>query len=185
MKLSDGEKLILLMLSDIYAHLEIDPETGFDPEFIKSAVHNDHIWGLTWQYPGIPWDMKDTPPAVGEVVNILEMWDVVEGAYEKLSREDQHRVKTGAGRSHEPKFPGFDGNNEAKHYSIALFLTRDLHKFSRFRDRDLNSHAPLLGAYERMYAVFEPMRPSITFGTMSGPQLIEVLKAMRHPSHQG
>jgi uncharacterized protein len=49
MKLSDGEKLILLMISDIYDHLGIELNTGLDPRLIKSAIHEDQMWGLTLQ----------------------------------------------------------------------------------------------------------------------------------------
>lgn len=49
MKLSDGEKLILLMVSDIYEHLGLEWDTGLDPSLIKSAIHEDQMWGLTLQ----------------------------------------------------------------------------------------------------------------------------------------
>ena len=37
MKLSDGEKLILLMLADMYKNLKIKGD--FDPEFISTTIH--------------------------------------------------------------------------------------------------------------------------------------------------
>ena len=36
MKLSDGEKLILMVLADMYKHLEIKGE--FDPDFISTTI---------------------------------------------------------------------------------------------------------------------------------------------------
>jgi hypothetical protein len=46
MKLSDGEKLILIMLSDVYEKLEIEGE--INPKFVKSAIGSGHPWGLKW-----------------------------------------------------------------------------------------------------------------------------------------
>jgi len=40
-KLSDGEKLILLMLSEIYEKTGIEGE--IEPEFIQSAIFGDHL----------------------------------------------------------------------------------------------------------------------------------------------
>jgi len=39
MKITDGEKLILLMLSDLYERLGVEGE--IEPEFIKSAIFSD------------------------------------------------------------------------------------------------------------------------------------------------
>jgi hypothetical protein len=44
MKLSDGEKLILMVLADMYKHLEIKGE--FDPDFISATISGGHLWGL-------------------------------------------------------------------------------------------------------------------------------------------
>jgi uncharacterized protein len=46
MKLSDGEKLILLMLADMYKGMKIKGD--FDPDFISSTIHNNHLWGFDW-----------------------------------------------------------------------------------------------------------------------------------------
>jgi len=44
MKLTDGEKLILYMLSEIYEHLGIEGKTKIDSQFVKSAIHDGHAW---------------------------------------------------------------------------------------------------------------------------------------------
>ena len=51
MNLSDGEKLILAMLSEIHEALEI--KNGVDPKFVQSAIYSGNFWGLKWQYSGI------------------------------------------------------------------------------------------------------------------------------------
>ncbi len=44
MQLSDSEKLILIMLSEIHKHLGI--KNGIEPEFVESAIYNEQTWGL-------------------------------------------------------------------------------------------------------------------------------------------
>jgi len=72
MKLSDGEKLILFMLSELYEKLGIEGE--MDPKFIKSAICSGNTWGLKWQYTGIFDSGETKPELVTEVANILDMW---------------------------------------------------------------------------------------------------------------
>ena len=95
MKLSDGEKLILIMLSEIYQRLEI--KSDIDPAFVQDAIHTGNIWGLDWEYTGIFHGTdRDDPPALHEAVEIMDMWDNIEDAYEHLSDEDKERVKQGS-----------------------------------------------------------------------------------------
>ena len=44
MKISDGEKLIILMLSELYEKLGVDGE--IEPDFIKSAIFSDQLGGI-------------------------------------------------------------------------------------------------------------------------------------------
>src|SRR5438046_5400629 len=46
-KFSDGEKLILLMLGDLYKHLKVDGES--DPEFIAKVILGGHFWAPKWE----------------------------------------------------------------------------------------------------------------------------------------
>jgi uncharacterized protein len=84
----------------------------------------------------------------------------MEEAFEAMKKDERTRLAKEA----EPfgkniKFPGFDGNNESEHLSIARFLIEDLERFSRFREgrRDLNSRFPTLESYGRMLKIFEPI----------------------------
>ena len=54
MTLTDGEKLILLMLTDIYDKLGVQGE--IDPQFVRSAIFDNMLWGLSWKYSGIPFE---------------------------------------------------------------------------------------------------------------------------------
>src|SRR5947208_12016254 len=112
MELSNGEKLILIMLSEIYEHLKIEGE--IDPQFVREAIFSENTWGLAWKYPGIIGSGENaTPPIVSEVQDILEMWQVLETSYNRLQPADKARVE----RKAEPfgsdvRFRGFDGNHE-------------------------------------------------------------------------
>jgi uncharacterized protein len=180
MKLTNAEKLILIMLSEIHEKLNI--ENGIDPKFVQSAIYSGNTWGLEWHYSGIFQNSGETPPIVAEVQDILEMWEMLEGSYEKLSPEDKKRVEVEA----EPygknvQFRGFDGNSEGDYISVARFLVNDLGSFSTFGGRDLNSHVPSMSDYRRMVAVLALLRPSLNFGSLSAKNIIEILKQRSHP----
>ena len=184
MKLSDGEKLILVMLCELYEQLRIKGD--IDANFVKSAINSGNLWGLKSRYHGV-FDMAEPDPkTVSEVGNILEMWWFMELAYKRLSEADKERVAKEAhpfGR--DVKFPGFDGNNEGDHYSIARFLVDDLGRFEGIGEKhDLNSHYPSLDAHRRMLEVFAPMRRSIAGRELGAGEIIELLNAQAHPENR-
>jgi uncharacterized protein len=183
-KLSDGERLILVMLSEMYEQLKIEGEV--DPKFMLAAIHSGNTWALKWKYPGILSEGDDdNSPTVHEVVDILAMWDMIEYSYRELSPEDKKRVETEAAPfGRHVQFRGFDGNNEGEHMSVARFLIDDLDRFADFKGRDLNSHAPSLDTYRRMLAAFTPLRSSIVAGPLSATQIIQVLKEQTHPEQR-
>lgn len=177
---SAGEKLTLIMLCDMYKHLNISGE--IDPKFVSSAIFGGHNWGLSWEYSGLFHDHVDSDAVVSEVVDVLDMWLFIESGYASLSETDKQHIAVEA----EPLgkhvvFSGFDGNNESEHFSVARFMIDDLKRFTTFQGRDLNSHAPLMDAYRRMLTVFEPMRRTLIGIELSASQIIELLKARMHP----
>jgi len=182
-RLSDGEKLITLMLCELYKHLKI--KSALDPTFVEDAIHQGHLWALGWRYSGIFHGNEASKPTLQEVVDILDMWSALERGYTKLSRKDKDRVKAEA----EPfgkhvVFSGFDGNDEGEHLGVASFLINKLERFSQFQGRDLNSHCPLLNAYRRMTNVFEPMRANLIGQELTASQIIDILRAEAHPKAQ-
>jgi uncharacterized protein len=184
MKLTDGEKLILIMLSEIHEKLGI--KNGIDPKFVQTAIYHDMLWALRWKYSGVPFERGENPTSVSEVLKILDMWRFVEESYEKLSPSDKNRVAIEAQPfGKHVRFQGFDGNNETEHFGIAQFLVNEMGEFSHFKDRDLNSHLPLsLDTYKRMYAVFEPMRRTLVDRDLSAIQIIELMKTKIHPERR-
>lgn len=183
-EISDGEKLILIMLGDVYKALKIDGE--IDPAFVARTIYGGHNWALKWELSGVFHGHTDDYANVSEVVDIMDMWDFIESGYAKLSKSAKASIEKDA----DPfgkyvRFSGFDGNNESSHLSIARFLVDDLKRFSIFEGRDLNSYAPLLDSYRRMLRVFEPMRRTLVGGGLSAAQIVDLLKAKVHPeSHQ-
>ena len=110
------------------------------------------------------------------------MWSFLEDGYAALSEADRERVATEA----EPfgkdvRFLGFDGNNETSHMGAAHFMVNDLDRFAAFAGRDLNSHAPSIDGYQRMYDVFEPIRSALAGRQLSADEIIQILQARRFP----
>ena len=182
--LSDGEKLILLTLRDLFKQLKLK-DGEMDLDFVAETIFGGHSWGLEWQYSGIFHGHEDAEAVVSEVVGVLDMWSFLESGYEKLSKKDKARVAAEA----EPlgkhvKFSGFDGNNESEHMGVARFMIEQLERFTCFKGRDLNSHMPSIDTYRRMVAAFEPIRRTLTGRALNADEIIGLLKAWLHPSRQ-
>lgn len=176
---SDGEKLLAIMMRDFYKHFKIRGE--IDPDFIGEVIWGGHYWAPRWEMQGLFHDHEDQLDHVRFVVNVLDMWTFLERGHQKLSAKEKARVEKEA----EPfgkyvQFSGFDGNNESEFMSIALFFIRDMKRFSTFKDRELNSHAPMVAAYGRMYRAFEPLRKTLIGTELTADQIISILKARRH-----
>ncbi|WP_054076152.1 YfbU family protein [Comamonas testosteroni] len=179
MKLTNPEKLILLMLSDIYDKLELD---SIDTRLLRSAIYTENTWALDWEMPGVVGSEPDaTPEIVKKVLNYLEMWAFIEEAVSSFTPDESaqlERIAAPFGRY--VRFPGFDGNNESEELGIARILIDDMGRFTRFKGRDLNSHAPLQPAYERMYRVFSNMQNRIDHRVhLSVDQVADILNAVR------
>jgi hypothetical protein len=178
-RFSDGEKLLAIMMRDIYNHLKLKGE--IDPDFVGEVIWGGHYWAPKWEMQGLFHDYEDDPQDVRFVVDVLDMWVFIERAYEKLSKKDKERVEKEA----DPfgkyvQFAGFDGNNESSCLGIARFLIEKMNRFSQFKGRELNSHAPTFAVYRRMLSVFEPMRAKLVGTELGANQLIQILKAKMH-----
>lgn len=184
LKLSNGEKLTLMMLSEIYEHMKIKGE--IDPKFVKSAINNNQTWGISWKYPGIPFDEEETPAIVDETQDILEMFSMIEYSYSKLSDAEKARIKIEAepfGQESDIKFQGFDGNNESKYLVVAHFLVDDLERFEEFKGRIANTHFPSIDTYRRMLPAYK-VEGRATGAPFSATQIIKILKEITHPDYR-
>ena len=183
LRVSGGEKLILMLLHRLFEALEIKGQS--DPEFVLDAISDGHYWALEWKYPGLFAIEPDSPQVVREVLDVLEMWRHIEWGYSELGEEDRNRITSEA----EPlgnhvSFPGFDGNEETEHLGIAVFLVEKLERFTELKGRGLNSHMPCLDAYRRMLDVFAPMKRMVIGGHLGADQIIDLVKAQMYPTEQ-
>ena len=113
------------------------------------------------------------------------MWSFIEYAYAKLSEQERQQLALAAKPFGEnPRFNGFDGNNESEHMSVAMFLVNQLDRFQEFKGRSFNCHHPSLDAHRRMLAVFEPLRTSLADSSLSVDQLARILNERVHPSRR-
>lgn len=182
-RFSDGEKLIMMMLCDLYQHQSVKGD--IDPEFIQETLWGGHYWGLQWQYGGILNVADDDPNVLSETLDILEMWYFIESSYTALSEEDKTKVKEEASISgKDVRFIGFDGNNDA-HYSIAKFLVNKMERFVIFKDRSLNSHTiTSISRHRCMLPVFKSMLPNLAGRDLSVEQIIKLLRAQRKQTEE-
>ena len=179
--LRDGDKLSLMMLRDLYTTLDVKGE--IDPDFVAKAVEGGHHWGLEWKYPGIFDIVPNVGEVVAEVVDVLEMWHIIESGYDNLTDGEKKRVAEDAGPfGKDVAFAGFDGNHEIEHLSVAKFLVNELDRFDRFKGRDLNSHWTWLNRYRRMLKLFKPMIRTLRGGELSHTQIGQLLNADDGPS---
>jgi hypothetical protein len=179
MKLSDGEKLIILMLADLQKALNIKGE--IDGNFVSQAINRDRLWAINWQYQSIPFEPEDDPPAVKQTADILDMWMSIEEAYADLSEADKKRVAIEAGPfGTNVHFEGFDANHE-DHYRIARFLVEDMQRYKYYAKRELNSHHSSVPAYLRMHRIFELMRRGLgNRRRLNANEIIHLLKEQVH-----
>lgn len=183
-QLSDGEKLIISLLCEQHKQLKISSE--LDPALLESIMYGGHYWALNWKYSNLLHSHRDSPKTRSEVVDTLDMWSFIEAGYAKLSKKDKELVAVEAKLfGNNVMFPGFDGNNEGEHYAIARFLIDDMERFTKFKNRDLDSHSPKVGAYKRMWKLFEPMRVNIGYGQeMGASDIIQLLNEMEQSDNR-
>jgi uncharacterized protein len=178
MEISDPERLILLMLCDIYEKLGLD---DFDPPFIRKAITEGHLWALRWRYSHLFGIEEATDEEVSHVREILEMWNRIEISYADLGPDDQQRVRA-AHSGLAPTFPGFDGNNETTQLGIADMLTNDRARgWTQFQGRDLDAHGPTMDTHGRMLAALRRMD---THGHLTAGQIIQLMYARVHPENR-
>lgn len=182
-RFSDGEKLLLVMLCQLFKQLKLKSE--IEPDFVEAAIHGGHYWGLEWRYSGIFHGYEDTKAVVTEAVDVLDMWSFLESGFRKLPKEEKDRVAAEAAPfGKNVHFAGFGGNDESEHFGVARFLIDELDRFSGFKGRNLDTHVPMMDAYRRMLSVFGPIRRNLTGGDLSGSQIIEILNAMTNSSRR-
>ena len=153
---TSGEKVIILMLCELFRHLGVDKH-ALNLDLIEEGALGKHHWALEWELShmferGIGGDIA------AEVGQILDMWSIIEYSYRSLSAEDRASLEQNARiTEHSAQFGGFDLNTEVTHYSVARVMIEVLGRFSDLKERELNSHYPVLDRYLAMMAAYKAM----------------------------
>lgn len=178
MEFTDKELLQLTLLADIHGALGI--EDSFDAGFIKRMALGDNAWAISHKYPN-HFRQSETPAEVKYVMDVLDLWELLEASIEDLSDEDRSQLDLSAGAA---TFPGFDGNTEYELSSIAHVLTDELNKWPNFKDRIHNSHMPTTDLYQRMLEEKDQQVDVYQPGLLSLDQIQAILRARIHPSRR-
>lgn len=169
MKLSSGERLILVMLADLLKATKANGE--INPDLVLEAVTSGHFWALKWEYPGVFDSEDDSDEVVKETADILDMCRIVENSINDLEQSDRGTIPT----THRQLFFGFDANNEP-HYGVARTLIETLGRWEEFKGRSLNSHYPVIDNYRDKLIVFKAA-PRAAGGGLALDQIRKVLDA--------
>lgn len=173
MDLSNGERLILVMLAELYKANQVKGE--IDPGFVLASIRNNQTWGLAWKYPGICRGEGEKPAVVEETCSILDMYRRLSGSLKDLSEADRKRIEKDAYPFGDYlKYQGFDGNND-DHCGVVDHLVRQLGLYEEI-NADLNSHSSAtIGQYRKMLQRIENIPPHPNF-KLTADQIIAVLK---------
>ncbi|MNJ26233.1 hypothetical protein D3C77_207030 [compost metagenome] len=177
MEFSGKDQLLFTLLTDIHKALKI--EGSVDADFVQRMILGGNGWALSHAFPEM-FLHEPQPANVKYVMDVLDLWQMVELAYQDLSEEERAQQAFSAS---DVKFPGFDGNNESELLSIALVLTEDLGKWAHFKGRVMNSHMPTTDLYKRMLEELSVQRGAYDW-ELNSDQLQAVMRSRIHPSRQ-
>lgn len=175
-QLDKPQRLMIWLLTEVLKNQKGNGEAQNVP-LIQEAIYGGHLWALDWEMAGVMHSHTDKPEDVRFVVDVLDMWTFIERAFDGLSDAEKAKLEKEVpyiGKN--PKFIGFDGNNETYYMGIARFLIHQMGRFTNFKSHDLNSHMPKVQGYAKMYQVFEPIRAKLVGREMTIEEMIEVLK---------
>ena len=179
MNFSNEQKLIITLLTDIHAHLDI--QGSVDPTFVQKVVELDQCWALEWKYPGL-FSEEETPASVQFVADTLDLWETLEISYNRLEAGEKDELS----RLAEPfgdnvVFPGFDGHTQ--YLGIAKILINDLDRWEHFKGHKLDAHAPTTDGYRRMIECYKQLPREVRFDRdLNVEEIAQLLKERVHPS---
>ena len=167
MNLSEGERLILVMLCDIHKALNL--KSTIDLDALKPLIIETRSNGAGRPVNGASGDHPDRTVVTTEVSDILDMWSAIERGYKHLSVDEKRTVEAEAGPlGRGVRFSGFDAEREIEYRETANVLIEETGQFERFQGRNLDAHMPALAGYRRMLRLYGPMR------SVSGDRRLDV-----------
>jgi uncharacterized protein len=179
MNLSDGEKLILVMLCDIHKALNL--KGTIDPDSLRPLILDKDQRELKLATNGESHDRPDRASVAAEVSEILDMWSAIERGYKHLTVDEKREVEAGAGPlGRGVRFSGFDSASESEYRAAAHFLIEETGEFERFQGRNLDAHMPSLDGYRRMLRFYGPMRPAAGDPRLGAHQIIALANAEKY-----
>jgi hypothetical protein len=175
MELSEGEKLILVMLCDIHKALNL--KGVIDPDSLRPLILDEKLQPVTRE---LTHDHPDRKRVATEVSDILDMWSAIERGYKHLTVEEKREVEAGAGPlGRGVRFSGFDAESEIAYRDVARILIEETGQFERFQGRNLDAHMPCLAGYRRMLRLYGPMRHEGS-GRLGVRQIIDLANAEKY-----
>ena len=179
MNLSEGERLILVMLCDIHKALNL--KGVIDPDALKPLILEAEQNGLARASNGASGGHRDRTAVATEVSEILDMWSAIERGYKHLSVEEKRNVEAEAGPlGRGVRFSGFDAESEIEYRNAAHHLIEVTGLFERFQGRNLEAHMPALAGYRRMLRVYAPMRSVCGHRRLDVRQIIVLANAEKY-----
>ncbi|WP_040262960.1 YfbU family protein, partial [Pseudomonas massiliensis] len=179
MEFNNKEKLLVTLLTDIYAHLKV--VGALDPFLVQRAVSSDQGWALEWKYPELFPPSGAGSEDLAYVMRVLSMWERIELSYEALDLEEQVALAREVGlTAAKPVFPGFGKEREGRLQVIARLLVNDLQRWPMFSGRLRSTRQSTAQGYDHMLAALQGL-PCGEFdsGQLSWPDLSTLLKAWR------
>lgn len=182
MEFSNRDKLLVTLLTDIYAHLKV--VGALDPFFVHRVVSADQGWALEWKYPELFKPGQVRSADLDYVMQVLSLWERIELSYEALDLEEQVGLAREVGfTAVKPVFPGFDGRQEGTLLTIARLLVHDLQYWPMFSGRLRSARHSMVASYDRMLEVLQglPCR-GLGSGQLSCSDLSKLLIACNEAS---
>ena len=179
MNLSEGERLILVMLCDIHKALNL--KGVIDPDALKPMILEAEQHGVARAVNGASGEHRDRTAVASEVSDILDMWSAIERGYKHLTVEEKRTVEAEAGPlGRGVRFSGFDAESEIAYRDIAHVLIEEAGQFDRFQGRNLDAHMPALAGYRRMLRLYGPMRSVTGDRRLDVQQIIALANAEKY-----
>jgi uncharacterized protein YfbU (UPF0304 family) len=171
LNLSEGERLILLMLCDLYKSMNL--KCPIDPALFGPPLR-EGTGGASAR--------PSTEAVADEVGAILDMWSAIERGYKHLSVDEKREVEAGAGPlGRGVRFSGFCADAEDPYCAAARALIEEAERFERFQGRNVVAHMPTLDGYRRMLRMFASMQPFTTGNRLGVRQIIDLANAEKYP----
>ena len=148
-----ADRLIMWLLSRVLDKHD-DTEDQKIASLIQDSLDEGHLWAIDREY-GFNWDHPVVSrETMNIVLDILDMWLVIEGSIAKLSAQDKAQLIANLKVGSSPQFLGFDANNESEFHSVAVMLIKRLGTYQHFAGHNLSSGAPQAEKYKSMLALY-------------------------------